>query len=134
LLDWKSAVMFVWIPHVWANWGIVTINFLQHDGCDAQHPVNHSRNFTGAIMNWLAFNNGYHGVHHDEPGLHWSLTKIEHQKRLGPTIHPALEQKSLPVYLFKAFIFPARRITFDGKIFAPGGEPDRDWVKPEDTA
>jgi fatty acid desaturase len=134
LLDWRSALMFVWLPHLWANWGIVSINFMQHDGCDENHPVNHSRNFTGAVMNWLAFNNGYHGVHHDEPGLHWSLAKVEHAKRFSPTIHPELEQKSLPVYLFKTFVFPARRMTFDGKPFAPAGEPDRDWVKPEDSA
>src|SRR6185436_2691639 len=92
LLDWRSALMFVWVPHLAANYGIVTINFLQHDGCDENHPVNHSRNFVGGIMNWLCFNNGYHGIHHIEPGLHWSITPVEHAKRVHPELHPALEQ------------------------------------------
>jgi len=135
VLDWRSALMFVWIPHLWANWGIVSINFLQHDGCDEKHVANHSRNFTGAIVNWLAFNNGYHGIHHDEPGLHWSLTPQAHAERVRPNLHPALEQPNVAVYCFKAFIWPARRVTFDGKpVVLPPLEPDRDWVKPEDVS
>ncbi len=134
-LDWRSALMFVWVPHLFANWGIVSINFLQHDGCDENHPVNHSRNFTGALMNWLCFNNGYHGIHHIEPGLHWSLTPAAHAERVHPELHPALEQKNLLAYAFKAFVWPARRVTFDGKpVVLPPLEPDRDWVKPEDVA
>ncbi|MBK7864386.1 MAG: fatty acid desaturase [Archangiaceae bacterium] len=134
LLDWKSALMFVWVPHLAANWGIVTINFLQHDGCDEHHPVNHSRNFTGGMMNWLCFNNGYHGIHHIEPGLHWSLTPAAHAERVHPTLHPALEQQNLLSYAFKAFVWPARRVTFDGKpVVLPPPERDRDWVKPEDS-
>lgn len=37
---------------------IVTLNLLQHDGCDPHSPVNHSRNFVGPILNFLCFNNG----------------------------------------------------------------------------
>jgi fatty acid desaturase len=135
LLDWRSALLFVWIPHLAANYGIVTINFLQHDGCDENHPVNHSRNFVGGIMNWFCFNNGYHGIHHMEPGLHWSLTPQAHAERVRPTLHPALEQQNLLSYIFTAFIWPARRVTFDGKpVVLPPPERDRDWVKPEDVA
>ena len=134
LLDWRSALMFVWVPHLAANYGIVSINFLQHDGCDENHPVNHSRNFTGGLMNWLCFNNGYHGIHHIEPGLHWSLTPAAHRERVAPTLHPALEQPNLITYFFKAFIWPAQRLTFEGKpVVLPPLEPDRDWVKPEDV-
>jgi fatty acid desaturase len=134
LLDWRSALMFVWVPHLLANWGIVTINFMQHDGCDEDHPVNHSRNFVGPLMNWLTFNNGYHGIHHMEPGLHWSLLPAEHEKRVKPTLHPALEQTSLPAYLFTAYVWPARRVRYDGApVTLPAPEEDRDWVKPEDV-
>ncbi len=133
LLDWRCALMFVWVPHIWANWGIVSINFFQHDGCDEDHPVNHSRNFVGPVMNWFAFNNGYHGIHHIEPGLHWSLLPSEHAKRVKPTLHPALDQTSLPRYLVAAFVWPARRVRYDGKpVVLPANEPDRDWVRPED--
>jgi fatty acid desaturase len=134
LLDWRSALMFVWVPHVWANWGIVTINFFQHDGCDEDHPANHSRTFTGPLLNWFAFNNGYHGIHHDEPGLHWSLLPLEHAKRVRPMLHPALEQPSLPAYLFRTFVWPGKRVRFDGMpLVLPPLEPDRDWVKPGDA-
>jgi fatty acid desaturase len=134
LLDWRSALMFIWVPHIAANWGIVTINFLQHDGCDEHHPVNHSRNFTSPLLNWVAFNNGYHGVHHLEPGLHWSLTKKAHAERVHPTLHPALEQRSVIAYSFRAFIWPGKRVRFDGMpVVLPPLEPDRDWVKPEDV-
>lgn len=135
LLDWRSALLFVWIPHLAANWAIVSINYLQHDGCDENHPVNHSRNFVGPLMNWLCFNNGYHGIHHMEPGLHWSLAPAEHAKRVKPTLHPELDQPNLLSYCFKAFVWPARRMTFDGKpVVLPPPEVDRDWVKPEDVA
>lgn len=135
LLDWRKALLFVVIPHVFANFGIVTINFLQHDGCDETHPVNHSRNFVGGLLNWFALNNGYHGIHHDVPGLHWSLAPAAHRERHSPTIHPELEQPSLPVYMFKAFIYPGRRVTFDGKpVVIPQETPDRDWVRPGDEA
>jgi fatty acid desaturase len=135
LIDWRAALLFVWIPHLFSNFCIVTINFLQHDGCDPDHPANHSRNFTGRLLNWLAFNNGYHGIHHMEPGLHWSLTHVEHDKRVKPSLHPALEQQNLGTYLFKAFIWPGKRVTFDGKpVVLPPEEIDRDWVKPEDQA
>ena len=35
--------------------------------------MNHARNFTGPLLNFLALNNGYHGMHHEEPGMRWSL-------------------------------------------------------------
>ena len=35
-------------------------------------------------MNWFTFNNGYHGIHHMKPGLHWSLAPEVHAKELAP--------------------------------------------------
>lgn len=127
-LDWRKALCFVIIPHLFAVWGITTVNFLQHDGCDKDHKVNHSRNFVGAFFNWFTLNNGYHGIHHETPGLHWSLTPQAHAERYHPTIHPELEQKSLAVYMFKAFIYPGKRVTFDGKPVVVERQPDNDWV------
>ncbi len=75
LLDWRKALLLVVVPQLLANFGIVTINYLQHDGCDPEHPSNHSRNFVGVLLNYLALNNGYHGIHHLQPGLHWSLRR-----------------------------------------------------------
>jgi fatty acid desaturase len=129
LLDWRKALLFYILPHAFAVWGITTVNYLQHDGADASHPVNHSRNFVGRVFNWFTFNNGYHGIHHEQPGLHWSLTPAAHAEKLHPTIHPALEQPSLAVYLFRAFIYPGARVTYDGQPVVITGEgPDADWV------
>ncbi|MFZ5445287.1 MAG: fatty acid desaturase family protein [Myxococcota bacterium] len=129
LIDWRKAVLFVIIPHFFAVWGITTVNYLQHDGCDKNHPVNHSRNFVGRLFNWFTLNNGYHGIHHETPGLHWSLAPQVHREKYGPTIHPELEQKSLAVYMFKAFIYPGKRVTYDGKPVVIENEgPDHDWV------
>ncbi len=129
LIDWKKAVLFVIIPHLFAVWGITTVNFLQHDGTDDKHPVNHSRNFMGRLFNWFTLNNGFHGIHHVTPGLHWSLTPAAHAERMHPTIDPRLEEPSLALYMFRAFIYPGKRLNFDGKPVVIENEgPDHDWV------
>jgi fatty acid desaturase len=134
LIDYKKALLILFVPHLFANWGIVTVNFLQHDGCDRDHPVNHSRNFVGKFFNWLTLNNGFHGIHHMAPGLHWSLTPAAHAQRVAPYIHPELEQKSLFIYLVKTFIYPGRRMRFDGKpVVVEADGPDREWVQPNDV-
>jgi hypothetical protein len=134
LLDWRKALVLMVVPHLFANFGIVTINFLWHDGCDAEHPVNHSRNFVGPLLNFLAVNNGYHGMHHIEPGLHWSLLPRAHAERVRPSLHPALEQPSLPRYLFRTFIYPGKRIRYDGTpLVVVDLGPDRDWVQAKDA-
>lgn len=129
LLDWRKAIAFVIIPHLFAVWGITTVNFLQHDGCDAEHPYNHSRNFVGRVFNWFTLNNGYHGMHHVTPGLHWSLTPQAHAEQVKPHLDPRLDEPSLALYMFRAFIYPGRRVTFDGKPVVIENEgPDHDWV------
>ena len=60
ILDWRKALLYVVLPHLFANWGIVSVNFVQHDGCDPDHSVNHSRNFVGKFFNWWTLNNGFH--------------------------------------------------------------------------
>ncbi|MGD0677069.1 MAG: fatty acid desaturase [Polyangiaceae bacterium] len=129
IVDWRRALIFVVLPHLWALYGITTVNFLQHDGCDETHPVNHSRNFVGRIFNWFTFNNGFHGAHHDQPGLHWSLLAEAHRERFRGAIAPELEQPSLFVYMVKTFVFPGRRQRYDGRrILAVRAEPDEEWI------
>jgi fatty acid desaturase len=125
---WKWIV-FVVLPHQYAAWGIMGINFVQHDGTDPDHKYNHSRNFTGAVVNWFTFNNGYHGIHHEHPGLHWSLAPEVHAKEYAPHIDPRLDQRSLLVYLFQQFVFPGVRMRYDGKpvVLGPPRE-DEPWV------
>ncbi len=135
ILDWQKFLLFVFIPHKYAAWGIITMNLLQHDGADENTEWNHSRNFVGKLVNWFTFNNGYHTIHHMHPGLHWSLLPEAHAREVAPHIDPALDQKSLFGYAFKAFVFPGKRLRYDGTpLVLPEEGPDEDWIpKPEDT-
>lgn len=129
ILDWRKFIVFVMIPHQYAAWGIMGINFVQHDGCDGEHPYNHSRNFVGRLVNWFTFNNGYHGMHHMRPGLHWSLLPEAHAKELAPYIHPSLDRKSLLAYLFEAYVWPGKRKNYDGTDYVlPPPREDEDWM------
>lgn len=122
-------LLYAFIPHTYASWGIIGINFVQHDGCDPHDPVNHSRNFTGRLVNWWTFNNGYHGIHHMHPSLHWSLLPEAHAQELSPTIHSSLEQPSLIKYCIEAYVWPGRRVTYRGDPFVlPPLVPDESWV------
>jgi len=89
LLDWRKFLLYVWAPHFFAQWGIVSMNMLQHDGCDpdVDHDssvevknYNGARNFVGPVINYLTFNNGYHTIHHMKPTLHWSQLPVEHER------------------------------------------------------
>lgn len=125
---WRWLV-FVVLPHQYAAWGIMGINFVQHDGTDPEHKYNHSRNFTGKLVNWFTFNNGFHGIHHEHPGLHWSLTPGAHAKEYGPHIDPRLDQKSLFAYVFKQFVYPGVRMRYDGTPVVLGApRQDEAWV------
>lgn len=129
ILDWQKFLLVVFIPHQYAAWGIVGTNYWQHEGCDEEHPYNHSRNFTGKVLNWFAFNNGYHGIHHFRPGLHWSLLPKFHEKYVVPYTHPNLNQKSLFLYLWQTCIYPGKRIDYLGNpVKLPPKKKDKDWV------
>jgi fatty acid desaturase len=129
VIDWRRAIAFVVLPHLFAVYGITTINLFQHDGCDEKDPLNHSRNFVGKLLNWLTFNNGFHSVHHDTPTLHWSLLPEEHAKRYAGRLSANLEQRSLFVYLVRTYLFTGRRRRFDGAPMGPlETGPDENWI------
>lgn len=134
-LDWKKFLLYILIPHQYAAWGIVTMNLLQHDGCDEDTEYNHSRNFVGKVVNWFTYNNGYHTIHHMEPGLHWSLAPEEHAKRVAPFIHKNLDQPSLLAYILRTFILPGGRKRYDGAPYVlPEEGPDEEWIPgPKET-
>jgi fatty acid desaturase len=128
-VDAQKLLLYVVVPWAYSIWGIVTINYLQHDGCDPQSAMNHSRNFVGRWVNWFTLNNGFHGIHHMKPGLHWSLLREEHERVVHPFIHPSLEQRSLLAYIWRTFILPARRMTYDGRpIELPPPTADDSWI------
>jgi beta-carotene hydroxylase len=124
-----AALIFIWGPHLYAAWGIVSTNVWQHDGCDIKDKYNHSRSFHGALLNYFLFNNGYHGAHHDRPSLHWSLLPAYHEKNIAPYIHPNLDQANMMTYLIKAYIYPGKRLNYDGSPYILADlVPDEDWV------
>jgi fatty acid desaturase len=129
LLDWRKALLFVFIPHLFAVWGITAVNYVQHDGCDEDHPYNHSRNFVGTWFNWLTFNNGFHGMHHVQPGLHWTKLPAAHAEQLHPYIHPALEQRSLAVYLVRTFVLLGGRVKYTGEPMTVVDPPAENFLK-----
>lgn len=129
IYDWQGFILYQMIPHTFAAWAIVGINFVQHDGCDQNHPYNHSRNLVGSWMNWWFFNNGYHGIHHDEPGLHWSLLPAVHAERIHGHIHPNLEVPDFIVYCWQAYVWPGKRLDYLGNpVVLPPEGPDESWI------
>jgi fatty acid desaturase len=135
VMDWKKFLLYVFIPHKYAAWGIITMNLLQHDGCDQKSEWNHSRNFVGRLVNWFTYNNGFHTIHHMKPGLHWSLAPAEHAKIVATHIHPNLDQPSLLAYLWRTYGWPGKRLTYDGKpLVLPTEGPDEEWIPgPQET-
>lgn len=128
-LDPKKFVMFVYLPHLWAQVAIVTMNHLQHDGCDDEiNSINSARNFVGPVINFFTFNNGYHLVHHLKPKLHWSLLPAEHERLVAGKAHEALNQRCMATYMFCAYIYPGKRVDYTGKpVTLPPEQPDQDW-------
>lgn len=130
IYDPVPGLLLIWVPHFYAAWGIVGTNFWQHDGTDRNHKYNHSRTFTGKILNFFALNNGYHTAHHMRPGLHWSLLPAWHERFVAPHCHPSLNRKSLTLYLFQSCIYPGKRVDYLGNpITLPARkEADGDWL------
>jgi fatty acid desaturase len=102
IIDWKSALLFVIIPQQFGLFAVLVFNYVQHVHADEESPVNHSRNFTG-WLNLLLFNNGYHTVHHDKAGSHWSK---------APELHAAVADKIDPSLIERSFWWYILRVYF----------------------
>jgi beta-carotene hydroxylase len=135
IVDWRVAILFVLIPRIVGLWFIAGINFAQHDGCDAEHPFNHSRNFVGRWLNWYLFNNGFHGIHHDHANLHWSLCRDAHMNEIHGNIDPRLDEISLVLYVMRACVWPGKRVRYDGKpvVLSKVEPPDESWIPDTDA-
>ena len=101
--DFWTTLFFVLIPQLWGARGILRINLIQHDGCDITSEWNHSRNFVGRAFNWVMCNNGYHTIHHNRAGLHWSVLAQMHDRECGPRTDPSLNEPSMVLYLLRTF-------------------------------
>lgn len=128
LINPTKWLWIFWLPHLVGKYCIISLNMLQHDGTDTESKYNHSRNFVGPILNYLCFNNGFHGIHHIYPGKHWALLKVEHNERIKPFIHKKLDEPNLISYIVEAFIYPGVRLRYDGKpVKVVKDGPDEPW-------
>eukprot|EP01129_Flabellula_baltica_P015281 TRINITY_DN764_c0_g2_i1.p2 TRINITY_DN764_c0_g2~~TRINITY_DN764_c0_g2_i1.p2 ORF type:complete len:391 (+),score=68.24 TRINITY_DN764_c0_g2_i1:54-1175(+) len=130
-----KTILLWYIPHLFAQWAIVGVNVPQHDGCEVlTYGVkggNDTRNFTDDFENFIFMNNGYHGAHHIRPQLHWSKLKAYHDEHVGPNIHPNLNRGTLSKYLFETYVYPGKRVMYDGREYfvdpLSQGE-DEEWL------
>ena len=128
--DWRRYVVVWFIPQLYAKYQIIGMNTLQHDGCPTpeQDRYNHSRNFTGWWVNFFTFNNGYHAIHHLNPGMHWTRLPEEHAKQVAPKNHPNLNQDNIWTYFWTQHVYPGKRLWFDGTPYVlPPDLPDEPW-------
>src|SRR5579863_5974740 len=102
VLNWKKAVLFIAIPHQVSLFGILIFNYVQHVHTDEESEYNHSRNFVG-LINLALFNNGYHTIHHEAPGIHWSKTPAAH-KKIQNLIDPSLNERSFWWFMLRVYL------------------------------
>lgn len=102
LLDWKKALLYVVIPQQVGLFAVLVFNYLQHVGADEESEWEHSRDMISPVMNALLFNNGYHTVHHDHPGVHWSKLPAEHAK-IEQNLNPVLTEHSFWWFIFRTY-------------------------------
>jgi fatty acid desaturase len=128
ITDVYRFLLVILLPHTFAKFSIITLNMLQHDGCDDNSTYNFSRNFTGSFLNFFCYNNGYHTIHHLHPGWHWSINKDKHDSIVKPHIHPNLDQPNIFTYIWRTFFWPGLRVDYLGKpVVLPPDEPDVPW-------
>lgn len=102
LIDWRKALLYVVLPQQIGLFAVLVFNYLQHVGADEESEWEHSRDIVSPAMNFFLFNNGYHTVHHNTPGLHWSHLPGEHQK-IRHHLNPDLTERSLLLFLFRTY-------------------------------
>lgn len=91
------------LPALFAPWAMMFTNYIQHVHCDPASPDDHSRNFVDPLVNWFVFDAGFHTVHHDAPGVHWSRYRALHEAR-QVRIDPRLNEHSVFSYCLKNYV------------------------------
>ena len=113
VFDFWTTLFFIVLPQLYGARSILRINIIQHDRCDTTSDWNHSRNFVGRAFNWIMMNNGFHTIHHNRAGLHWSELREAHEREVKPRIDPSLDEPSMVFFLLRTYVFglkrPARR-------------------------
>lgn len=102
-LDWKKALLFVFIPQQISLNVVLIFNYIQHVHTDEESRWDHSRNFLNPLLNFLLFNNGYHTIHHEKPLMHWSQLPGGHAA-IAAKIKPELNEWSMWGFLVRVYI------------------------------
>lgn len=108
-IDFWTTLFFIVVPQLYGARCILRINLLQHDRADIESEWNHSRNFVGRAFNYVMCNNGYHTIHHNRAGLHWSDLARAHDEQVRPRIDPRLDEPSMVKYLFRTYVLNVSR-------------------------
>lgn len=123
------------VPAFFALWTVMLFNYSQHVHTDPWSKRNHSRNFTGKLLNVLLFGNGYHTVHHDDAQLHWSEAAAAHAK-IADEIDPRLCHRSMWWFFFRqhvlALFFPSLGTVQVGRAPFETGADERRPDAPEE--
>lgn len=100
------------IPALFAAWSMMFTNYLQHVGCDYTSVDDHSRNFVSRFLNWFVFEAGFHTVHHEHAGTHWSAYPALHAARAA-RIAPHLNDGTLLGFFVRRYLLksPSARIS-----------------------
>ncbi len=111
VFDFWTTLFFIVLPQLYGARCILRINLIQHDRTDVTTEWNHSRNFVGRGFNWIMCNNGYHTIHHNRAGLHWSVLAEAHEREVKPRIDPSLDEPSMVLYLLRTYLLHGHRPT-----------------------
>jgi fatty acid desaturase len=90
------------LPALLGNYWMMLTNYLQHVDCEPASASAHSRNFVSPFWNWFVFDNGYHSVHHEQPGVHWSRYRALHRAGAG-RMEPSLDQDFIVAYAMRRY-------------------------------
>ena len=103
LADGRAFLWAFALPWLGGLFLIHFFNYVQHVHCDPFSAHSHSRNWSGRWLNFLLFNQGFHTVHHERPGVHWSRWRALHE-RFAHRIPAELVSDNLAVWLVRQYV------------------------------
>jgi fatty acid desaturase len=113
IINLESTIIYILVPNIAVQLVLVSFNYFQHRDCNPFSKYNHSRNFTGSLLNFLTFNNGFHSEHHLYPAAHWSEYKEIHNK-INRHIDQNLNETNLLFCFFNLIITKRVKISAYG--------------------
>ncbi len=111
-LNWRAALCCLVVPFVLVRFMMMAGNWGQHAFIDPAAPGDSVRNSINCInsrYNTIAFNDGYHIVHHEKPALHWTeMPAFFDQHRVRYARSGAIVFRSLDFFLISALLWMKR--------------------------